>query len=261
MTTQPSTVGSVLVRREGRLGIVTLNDPARMNALGRAMRARLTQCLAELNEDPACRAIVLTGAGEHFTAGGDLDGFKEASIAECRARLRTGPGPLLREMVAGPKPIVAAVEGYAYGAGMSLAAACDHVVASRATRWRCAFTRVGLVPDLGLLFTLPQRVGAARARRLILQANEIDAEEALRIGLVDELAAPAEALATACRIAERYADGPPLAIEFVKHALSLGLEDQLRAEIDLQPAAMMSEDFREGIRAFREKRPPRFAGR
>ncbi|MDR5777176.1 MULTISPECIES: enoyl-CoA hydratase/isomerase family protein [unclassified Caballeronia] len=251
----------VVVERDGVIGIVKLNSPALRNAINRKMREELTVRLRALNEDPACRAIVLTGTGKHFSAGADLKGFNEDSISHCRSRLRNGPGPLLREMVTGPKPLIAAVEGYAYGAGMALAAACDYVVVSSDARFCCAFTRVALIPDLGLFFTLPQRVGAARAKRLILSADEVDAAEAEKVGLVDRVVEPGTALEAARAIAKQFSEGPPLATEFVKHAFSDGLEDYLRTEVDLQSVAMMSEDFREGIRSFYEKRRPVFIGR
>jgi enoyl-CoA hydratase/carnithine racemase len=227
---------SVLFDRDGDIVTLTLHNPRKMNAFSHAMRDRLIELLVELNADSACRAIVFTGHGEHFSAGADLAGFEERTVRECRVRMKRGSARLMREMVAGAKPMIAAVEGNAYGAGLALASACDHVVASRSAKFCCAFTRVGFMPDLGLMHTLPQ------------------------LGLADDLAPVGGALASARAIARRYADGPPLAFEMVKGVLARGLEAMIQAEIDLQPMLWLSEDHREGKRAFADRRRPRFTG-
>ena len=250
----------VLVERADDIVTLTLHNPAKMNAFSQAMRDRLIELLAELNADPGCRAIVLTGHDGHFSAGADLAGFEERTVRECRARMRRGSARLMREMVAGAKPLVAAMEGNAYGAGLALSAACDHVVASRSAKFCCAFTRVGFMPDLALMHTLPHRVGAARAKQLIALADVIDAVRAERLGLVDELVESGAALPAARAVARRYADGPPLAFEMVKSVFARGLETMIQAEVDLQPMLWLSEDHREGKRAFAERRPPKFTG-
>jgi len=240
---------------------VTMNDPQRMNAFSRAMRDALTAALAALNDDESCRAIVLAGAGPHFSAGGDLKDFPETTMRQCRTRLRRGGGALMREIAGGPKPIIAAVEGYAYGAGLALTAASDHAVAARSARFCCAFTKVAFMPDLALMHTLPARVGPARAKQLIALAEVVPAERALALGLVDEMVEEGGALAAAQAMARRYAEGPPLAFELVKSVFARGLDDMVRAEVDLQPIAWLSADHAEGKQAFFEKRKPRFAGR
>lgn len=251
----------VQVGWEDDLVIVTLNDPERMNAFSQDMRDELVRVMTTLSDDTRCRAIVLTGAGQHFSAGANLKGFQETTVREMRKRMQRGGAPLMREMVAGPKPIVAAIEGNAYGAGLALTCACDHVVVSRSAKFCCAFTRVAFMPDMALMFTLPRRVGLARAKQLIALADVIDADRALALGLADELVETGQALAEAKRLARRYADGPPLAFEMVKSVFSLGLDELLKAEIDLQPMPWMSEDHAEGKRAFFEKRRPAFKGR
>lgn len=250
----------VLLERDGDVVTLTLHNPGKMNAFSQGMRDRLIELLGALNGDPTCRAIVVTGHGEHFSAGADLAGFEERTVRECRVRMKRGSARLMREMVAGAKPMIAAVEGNAYGAGLALACACDHVVASASAKFCCAFTRVGFLPDLGLLHTLPHRVGTARAKQLIALADVIDAERAQRLGIADELAPTGGALAAARALARRYADGPPLAFEMVKNVLARGLEAMIQAETDLQPMLWLSEDHREGKRAFAERRPPRFSG-
>jgi 2-(1,2-epoxy-1,2-dihydrophenyl)acetyl-CoA isomerase len=250
----------VQLQRHGRIVVLTLHNPDKMNAFSQAMRDRLSELLRELNADPDCRAIVLTGSGEHFSAGADLSGFQEATVRECRVRLKRGGAVLMREMIAGAKPIIAAIEGNAYGAGLALACACDHVVAARTARFCCAFTRVGFLPDMGLMFSLPNRVGMTRARQLIALADVIDAERAERLGLADDLVETGGALQAALALAERYADSPPMAFEAVKGVFARGLEAMIQAEIDLQPMLWLSHDHREGKQAFAERRRPNFTG-
>jgi 2-(1,2-epoxy-1,2-dihydrophenyl)acetyl-CoA isomerase len=251
----------VQLQRQGRIVILTLHNPGKMNAFSQAMRDTLSDILRDLNADPECRAIVLTGGGENFSAGADLSGFHETTVRECRARLKRGGAVLMREMIAGAKPLVAAIEGNAYGAGLALACACDHVVAARGAKFCCAFTRVGFLPDMGLMFSLPNRVGMTRARQLIALADVIDAERAERLGLVDELADNGAALVAALALAERYADSPPMAYEAVKGVFARGLEAMIQAEIDLQPMLWLSNDHREGKQAFAERRKPAFTGK
>ena len=240
---------------------LTLDDPGHMNAFSQAMRSRLTELFAQLNNDSGCRAIVLAGAGENFSAGADLKGFSETTVRECRTRLKTGGALLMREMIAGAKPVVCAVEGYAFGAGLALAAASDYVVAATNAKFCCAFTRVGFIPDLGLMFSLPNRVGHARAKQLIALAETFDAQRAEKLGLVDEVVQPGETLAAAAKMAQRFAAGPPLAFEMMKSVFARGLEAMIQAEVDLQPMLWLSEDHREGKQAFFEKRKPVFKGR
>jgi enoyl-CoA hydratase/carnithine racemase len=259
--TNPLSQDLVHVTRDADIATLTLHNPAKKNAFSAAMRDRLTALLDELNDDPHCRAIVLTGHGGEFSAGADLAGFQETTLRQCRSRLRHGGMPLMRQMIAGPKPLIAAVEGHAFGAGLALAAACDHVVAAEGATFCCAFTRVGFMPDMAVLHTLPHRVGMARAKQLIALAEVIGAERAERLGLVDACVPNGQALAAAQAVARRFADGPPLAFEMVKSVFARGLEAMLQAELDLQPMLWLSEDHAEGKRAFAERRKPRFEGR
>ena len=168
---------------------------------------------------------------------------------------------MMREMIGGDKPIVAAIEGFAYGAGLALTCAADHVIAADNARFCCAFTRVGFIPDMALMFSLPNRVGVAKAKQLIALAEDIRAERAERLGLVDELVAPGQALARAQAVARQYAESPPIAFALMKSVFARGLEAMIQAELDLQPYAWLSEDHAEGKQAFREKRRPKFKGR
>ena len=268
------------LERNNGIVTLTLNDPEHMNAFSAAMRKELTERFAELNDDDEVRAIVLAAAGPNFTAGGDLKGFNETTVRQCRTRLKRGGALLVREMIAGGKPIVAAVEGYAFGAGLALAAASDYVVAGQGAKFCCAFTKVAFIPDLALMYSLPNRVGKvafipdlalmyslpnrvgfSKAKQLIALAETFDAQRAERLGLVDELVPAGEALGAALKVAERFAAGPPLAFEMVKSVFARGLEAMIQAEIDLQPIAWLSDDHKEGKQAFFEKRKPRFSGR
>jgi 2-(1,2-epoxy-1,2-dihydrophenyl)acetyl-CoA isomerase len=251
----------IIRARDGALAVLALNNPAKLNAFSQAMRDALTAELAALNSEPEVRAIILKGAGENFSAGADMGGWSETTVQQCRTRLKRGGAALMREMVAGPKPIIAAVEGYAYGAGLALACACDYLVASASARFCCAFTRVGFIPDLALMYTLPRRVGAAKAMQLIALAEDVKAERAGALGLADEIVPQGSAFARAREVALQYCETPPLAYELMKSAFARGLETAIQAEIDLQPMAWLSQDHQEGKRAFAEKRKPKFTGR
>jgi enoyl-CoA hydratase/carnithine racemase len=252
--------GQLIETREAAIVTLTMRNAGKLNAFSHEIRDGLIDAFRRLNQDAECRAIVLTGADGNFSAGADMQGWGEKSVQECRTRLKRGGAALMREMIAGSKPIVAAVEGYAYGAGLALCAAADHLVASSASKFCCAFTKVGFIPDLALMYTLPRRVGANKAKQLIALADTIDGIQAEKMGLVDEITAPGAALARARELALRYCEAPPLAFELMKSAFARDLESMIQAELDLQPYAWLSQDHEEGKRAFAEKRKPRFTG-
>jgi 2-(1,2-epoxy-1,2-dihydrophenyl)acetyl-CoA isomerase len=253
--------GQIIETCDDAITTLTLSNPGKLNAFTQTMRDGLTGALRRLNQDPQCRAILLTGADGNFSAGADMQGWGEKTVQQCRTRLKHGGAVLMREMIAGSKPIVAAVEGYAYGAGLALSAAADHMIASTASKFCCAFTKVGFIPDLALMYSLPRRVGSTRAKQLIALADTIDGAYAEKIGLADETTLPGNALARAREVALRYCETPPLAFELMKSAFARDLESMIQAEIDLQPYAWLSQDHEEGKRAFAEKRKPRFTGR
>jgi enoyl-CoA hydratase/carnithine racemase len=246
------------------VAVVTLNAPQRRNALGREARIALASQLHHLMvAEPSVRAIVLTGAQGHFCAGADIGEFKPNTMLQGRRNLELG-FELVGDLAGGPKPVVAAIEGVAFGMGLSLAVACDFVVAARTARFCAAFIRVGLLPDTGILWTLPKRVGMARARELLSLATELDGTEAARIGLANRLTAPGEALQEALGLAVELAAKPPLGMACLKTALSYraqSLQDSLRAELDYQPLLRQTADSQEAARAFLEKRAPHFQGR
>ncbi|SOE65924.1 Enoyl-CoA hydratase [Burkholderia sp. D7] len=253
----------IRVTRDGPVAIVTLNNPGRRNAMGRQMRQLLRDTVHRLMvDDPESRAIVLTGAGEHFCAGADISEMTKRTILQSREILAESC-VVVRDMLAGPKPVVAAVEGVAFGAGLSLAVAADYVVAASNARFCAAFLRVGLIPDTGILWTLPKKIGMSRAREMLSLAIEIDGVKAGAIGLVNELAGPGAALAAAIEVARGLADHPPLGIALLKAALTDGattMDAALRTEIDYQPVLRQSKDHQAACRAFVDKSKPVFTG-
>ncbi|RKT14160.1 enoyl-CoA hydratase/carnithine racemase [Paraburkholderia sp. RAU2J] len=255
----------VQVRHEGDVAVVTMNYPQRRNAFSMKMRVALTEIFQRLfHEDAVTRAIVLTGAGGHFCAGGDLSEMQTVTppLLELRERIAVGVR-LFRLIYTGTKPVVAAVEGTCFGAGLSLAAACDFAVSSSAAKYCCAFTKVGLLPDTGLLWTLPQKVGGGKARELMLKADLIDAATAQRIGLVNQTTAAGESLDAALQQAARFASYPPVTLALLKASLvnaGNSIEDAWRLEVDLNPLTRQTSDHAEAVAAFMEKRKPVFTG-
>ena len=254
--------GTVLAERRGAIEILTLSFPARRNAISLKLREVLHARLAETQEDSSCRAIIVRGDGDHFCAGGDISSFAGVTPAGGRLRLQKLHRSI-RLMAAGTKPVIAAVEGAALGAGLGMAAACDIIVASRTAKFSMPFTRFGLIPDYGALWTLAKRIGRGRTKLLVMSGRTIGAEEAERMGLVDQLTEPGSALDHALALAEEIAGGAPLANEYTKVMLARGygsLDELLDAEADAQGVLFGTEDFVEGYTAFIERRRPAFKG-
>jgi 2-(1,2-epoxy-1,2-dihydrophenyl)acetyl-CoA isomerase len=262
-----SVTDGIQLEQTGSVAIVTMNNPERRNAFFPEMRRKLTATLNELGSDTAVRAIVLTGAGSHFCAGADVSRMRRegASPGALQARENIKEvGQLLRAIAAGSKPVIAAVEGDAVGAGFSMACASDFVVAARNCRFGAAFARLGILPDMGMLYTLPRRVGLAKARQLMMLATMVNGVEATELGIVDQLTGAGEALMHARKLAEQFQDVAPAPVALIKAALADGvnsIEEVLRIERDLQPLLSSTEDAKEGISAFKEKRKPSFMGR
>jgi 2-(1,2-epoxy-1,2-dihydrophenyl)acetyl-CoA isomerase len=264
------TSGPVLSRQRDGIVTLTLNRPESLNAMNETMMGELERLLVELEDDAAVRAVVLTGAGRAFSSGGD----QKRGGAEVPPSFFDGdPGGALIErlnrcilrMQRLPKPIVGSINGVAAGAGMNIALATDLRIASDTARFGEVFARVGLVPDGGGTYFLPRLVGTAKAMEMILLADIIDAQEALRIGLVNRVV-PAEQLEQeTLKLAERLAQGPTVAYGLAKtglyQGLGMSLEDVLNMEARNQAIAARTPDRAEGVAAFLEKRPPRFTGR
>lgn len=246
------------VARSGPVLTITLNEPRRRNPLSLQMREELLAVLRAAADDDGVRVLVLTGAGTIFCAGGDI-----ASMSDDRAagtyRLRVF-NQVMEALVGLPKPVVAAVEGGAFGAGLSLMAACDHVVVAEDATLRSSFGGIGLGTDGGLSWTLPRRVGQGRAAEIVLFGDPVDAAQAQRIGLVERVVPAGTALAEAHARAELLVRRSRPALAANKATLNTGgsLHDVLDAEMRHQLDLMAGPDFAEGRAAFAERRPPEF---
>jgi 2-(1,2-epoxy-1,2-dihydrophenyl)acetyl-CoA isomerase len=249
--------------RDGGVLTITLNRPDVLNAFNAAMHAALAEALKEAR-DPAVRAVVLTGAGRGFCVGQDLTEFREAP-GDIGDRLRSSYHPNVLAIRALEKPVIAAVNGPAAGAGLSVALACDLRIAADSASFVPAFVGIGLVPDSGGTFFATRLLGYARAFEWLTSNHKLTAAEAHAWGLVAGVVEADQLAERAAELARTYADAPTRAIGMTKRLLdrvqAATLEDQLEWEAHLQSYATQTEDFREGVAAFLEKRPPAFSGR
>jgi 2-(1,2-epoxy-1,2-dihydrophenyl)acetyl-CoA isomerase len=255
----------VLVTIDGGIATVALNRPEVLNALNRDLVDSLAAALRAAEADPAVRCIILTGSGKAFSAGGDLAFLATLTDKTAFRRFIKDTGQLAALIINLEKPVIAMVNGVAAGAGFNLALACDLVIAARTARFAQSFAKVGLVPDCGGLYLLPRLVGPHKAKELMFTADIIDADTALGLGLVNRLADPADLAAVTGELAARLAAGPPVALGCMKkiigRSLDLDLDAVLEYEADLQTICAGTEDCREGIAAFQQKRPPVFTGK
>jgi 2-(1,2-epoxy-1,2-dihydrophenyl)acetyl-CoA isomerase len=255
-------VAEVQTSREGGVLTITLNRPDVLNAINRAVHEGLAAALKEARADDV-RAVVITGAGRGFCVGQDLTEFRDApDVADA---LRRGYHPNIRGIRELEKPVIAAVNGAAAGAGLSLACACDIRLAADSATFIPAFISIGLVPDSGGSYFIVRLLGEARAFEWMTSGRRLTAAEAQAWGLVSEVVEADKLADLAAERAAQYAAAPTAAIGMTKrlfgHAVTATLEEQLELEAQLQAAATRTEDFREGVAAFLEKRPPNFAGR
>jgi enoyl-CoA hydratase/carnithine racemase len=251
------------VRYEGPIAVMTLNNPRRLNAFNWAMRSQMFERLLEIEANDACRAIVLTGAGGNLCAGGDISEMQRRQVVEARMRVDLATR-IFKLLVNGPKPFICAVEGNAAGAGVSFVAASDYAVAASDVKFSCAFVKVGLMPDVGAIWSLPRKVGHRKAMELCAFAESFGAEEALAMQLINRICEPGQALTVALQAAAKFARNPPVAMALMKSALNTGNDTVDRAvatETDYQSVLMNTEDFAEAASAFMEKRKPEFTGR
>ncbi|MBU4610159.1 enoyl-CoA hydratase/isomerase family protein [Achromobacter sp. GG226] len=251
----------IRTHRDGAIGILTIDRPARMNALTPRAGLALKRELTALLDDDAVRIVVLTGEGGHFCTGADL---KDRTPGPNGERLLGVLHDVFALMVESRKPLVAAVEGNAYGAGFSLAVACDYVVAAENAKFCAPFTGIGLVPDVGLALTLPARIGMGRARRMMIEGLAVQAPQALDWGMIEHTAPVGEALPAAVECARKLLTRAPLAVAALRRLLGQQWQDPhafLREERRLQDSLQQSSDFVEGVRSFVEKRPAQFTGK
>ncbi len=257
----------ILVEQRDGYRLITLNRPQRLNAFTETMHIALRAALNAAEDDTSCRALLLTGAGRGFCTGQDLnDRLSQAGETPVLGgALEAYYNPLVRKLRALPFPVVAAVNGVAAGAGCNIAIACDIVLAARSANFIQSFAKIGLVPDSGGTWNLPRLIGPARARALALTGEPLPAEKAEAWGLIWKAVDDDALTAEAEKLCAHFARAPTVGLALTKRALDEAwnndLETQLDLERELQRDASLTPDYAEGVRAFKEKRAPRFSGR
>lgn len=249
---------AVRFERQDSTAVITLDSPAERNALTGPVKEGLVQVIARVKADSSIRAVVITGANGAFCAGGDLRAIASAGQLESegmRARMQA-TNAIYRDLLTLDRPVIAAVDGAAYGAGFSLALAADLVLVTPRARFCMVFMRIGLVPDCGATYTLPRRVGAQRAHELFLSAREVGAAEAVALGIAMEQHEPAALMPRALALAESFANASPLAVSLVKRfTLDAGaMEGAFEAEANAQALCFQTTPHREAVQRFFDKK-------
>lgn len=262
------TTATILFEISDDVATITLNRPERLNSFTEQMHRELRTAIDAVEKPGAARALIITGAGRGFSAGQDLaeaTNTGEPKDFDVSSTLERNYNVMLGRLRALPMPVIAAVNGVAAGAAANVALACDIVIAARSASFLQAFTKIGLIPDAGGTYSLPQRVGMARAMGLALLADSLPAEKAEQWGLIWKCVDDDKLMDEARTLARKMASGPTKAYALTKRALyaaaDSSFERQLALEAELQREAGKSEDFREGVNAFLEKRPAKFTGR
>lgn len=257
----------VLIERDGAVVTITLNRPEIRNAMNVELTERFSQAVEDLRGDPSVRAVVVTGNGPAFCAGGDLSWIRpgpEASIPEMRTKMRAFY-PRFLGVRSLDVPVLAAINGPAVGAGLCLALACDIRLASAGATLSAPFTKLGMHPGMAATYLMTRLLGTARAADLLFTSRAVDAEEALRLGLVNEVVQGDDLLGRAKDLAAAIAENAPIPMGMVKRAIYLAerfdMDAMLEYEGLAQPITMGTADLLEGLAAVKEKRPPRFEGR
>lgn len=259
---------TLLYEKKDAVLTITMNRPDRLNALTAMMLHELDDAFRRAGDDLVVRAVVLTGAGRGFCSGADLsEAMEQASSnggVDYAANLRNTYNPLIMRMRELPKPIIAAVNGAAAGAGMSIALACDMRIAAESASFLQAFVKIGLVPDSGASFMLPRLIGTARALDMMLTGRKVSAAEALEMGMVNQVVPTDELSEVVGKLAAEFAAAPTVAIGYIKkaveYALDHNLSEALEMEAVLQGMAGKTADHAEGVAAFIQKRPAQFKG-
>ena len=270
MSESDTQLETVNVRVSEAIATVELNRPGTLNAWNGQFGDDLRAALERVRADEAVRAVVITGAGRGFSSGADLKDFGGGELTadgrpDTYRMLAERYHPIMRAIRDLPKPVLAAVNGAAVGIGCSLALCCDLIIAAESAYFLLAFVNIGLVPDGGSSLFVPSRVGLARASEMALLGERIGAAQALEWGLINRVVADDSLAAEVAALAGRLAAGPTRSYAGTKRELNSWLfarmDEQLELEAQLQGEMSDSEDFREGVIAFAQKRPPRFSGR
>ncbi|KFC10299.1 oxepin-CoA-forming 1,2-epoxyphenylacetyl-CoA isomerase [Trabulsiella guamensis ATCC 49490] len=247
---------------------ITLNRPDRLNSFNDEMHQQLVDCLKQAERDDTIRCLLITGAGRGFCAGQDLNDRNvdpQGNPPDLGLSVENFYNPLVRRLAALPKPVIAAVNGVAAGAGATLALGCDMVIAARSANFIMAFSKLGLVPDCGGTWFLPRVAGRARALGLALMGDKLSAEQAHQWGMIWQVVDDAQLSDAALTLARHLATQPTYGLGLIKQALLAAetntLDAQLDLERDYQRLAGRSPDYREGVSAFLAKRPPQFSGK
>lgn len=257
--------GNLLVERKDGIGWITFNRPKVLNALDVQSRRELIECLGEMERDPSVAVVALTGGGDKaFCAGADLKMFVDFSPKKARDYVRLAKA-VTRKIETLKKPVIAAVNGVALGTGCEIALACDLVVASRNARFGQTELNVGLIPGAGGTQRLPRIVGLKRAKELIFTGRLLDADEALELGLVNRVVESDDLRKAVNQLAEKLREKSPMILQYAKRCINRSIETDLQAglkyESKLFSQCFGTEDQREGVTAFLEKRQPHFIGR
>ena len=254
---------SIELTTDGGVATITINRPEKKNALVLGMRSALADICWQVNEDPAIRAVVITGAGTDFCSGADVTEMGGGGINGSLYRVRL-MAKMIRSLARIQKPVIAAVRGVSVGAGWSIAMACDIIIASETARFCQIFKKIALAPDAGAVWFLTRYLGLAKAKELVYSARFVSAQEALELGLVNRVVADEQLLEEAYALAREYAAAPTVALGMAKRmfdaASTTTLDQFLDLEASMQPLVVTSTDFKEGASAFKEKRQANFTG-
>ncbi len=255
---------ALTVDRKAGVATLTLNRPEQLNAISLPMAQALGKALNDIDKDGSIKVLIITGAGRSFCAGIDisqLSPISKMTREELGDLMRTLSLPLYNLS----KPTIAAINGVAVGAGLSIAMLCDIRIASEKARFSSAYTRMGLVPDIGATYSLPRIAGTAKAMELMLTGDTFDAAEAQRMGIANRVVPEEEVMKVARELADRIAKGPSIAINLIKQTVYRGIHNSLEQQIELECLAdyicLRTEDHKEGVKSFFEKRPPEFKGK